>query len=66
MVNRWAVRDDTCTVLCRTFLYALVQHTRKSQLTDGDMYLNMTFRPVRTAFLLHSWAFQACKTCGVA
>jgi hypothetical protein len=41
IVNRWAVRDDTCTVLCRTLLYALVQHTRESQLTDSDMYLNM-------------------------
>ena len=39
-MNRWAVRDDTCTVLCRTLLYALVQHTRESQLTDSDMYLN--------------------------
>ena len=64
-MNRWAVRDNTCTVLCRTLLYALVQHTRESQLTDSDMYLNM-FGPFKPTLMLHSWAYQACKTCGVA
>jgi hypothetical protein len=48
-------------------LYVLVQHARELQTTDGDMYLN-TLSPGSPNNLtrLHSRAFRACKTCGVA